>query len=74
MNGNMLGMMFCGDDSFVYVGLNMHWEGNEFRLPGLPGGFRWSIYVASDEGITDKGDGAVYVTPRSTMIMTATKD
>jgi isoamylase len=74
MNGNMLGMMFCGDDSFVYVGLNMHWECNEFRLPDLPGEFRWSIYVASDEGITDKGDGAVYVTPRSTMIMTATKD
>ena len=74
MNGNMLGMMFCGDDSFVYVGLNMHWEGSEFRLPDLPGGFRWSSYVASDEDVTDKGDGAVYVTPRSTMIMTATKD
>ena len=71
MNGKMLGMMFCGDDEFVYVGMNMHWEGNDFRLPDLPGGFHWSVYVASDEDVTDKGDGAVYVTPRSTMIMTA---
>ncbi|HEV3380679.1 MAG TPA: alpha-amylase family glycosyl hydrolase [Trebonia sp.] len=74
MNGKMLGMMFCGDDDFVYVGMNMHWEGNDFGLPDLPGGFYWSMYVASDEAVTDKGDGAVYVTPRSTMIMTATKD
>jgi isoamylase len=71
MNGRMLAMMFCGDDDFVYVAMNMYWEGGDFRLPDLPPGFRWSAHLASDESVTDKGDGTVHLAPRSTMIMTA---
>jgi glycogen operon protein len=67
--GNMLGMMFCGDDDFVYIGINMHWEPGGFRLPDLPPGFAWSLYLASEPGTEYYGDGGIYAAPRSTVIL-----
>nr|AGS51867.1 glycogen debranching enzyme [uncultured bacterium contig00118] len=67
--GNMLGMLFCGDDDFVYIAINMHWEGGAFRLPDLPIGFKWSMYLASENGAQYNGDGIIHVAPRSVVIM-----
>ncbi|WP_029232204.1 hypothetical protein [Butyrivibrio sp. VCB2006] len=53
---HILGMLYCGlydnkkdsEKPFIYVCYNMHWARNEFALPGLPAGLRWSLL--SDTG------------------------
>jgi glycogen operon protein len=72
-SGNMMGVMFCGDDDFVYIGINMHWEGQDFGLPILPPGFDWSLYLASQPGAEFRNDGGIYVAPRSVVILTSKK-
>lgn len=66
--GNMLGMLFSGDDDFVYIALNMHWEGGIFRLPDLPPGFKWSMYLASESEAAYDGGGSIRVAPQSVAI------
>jgi glycogen operon protein len=68
-SGKMLGMLFCGDDDFVYIAINMHWEGSAFRLPDLPPEFTWSMYLASENGAEYQGGGSIKVAPRSVVIM-----
>lgn len=45
-----LGIMYCGcygntsdkaDDSYIYIGINMHWESYMFGLPQMPKGYEW---------------------------------
>lgn len=49
-NYRHVGIMLCGkyakseaifDDSFLYIGINMHWEKHSLALPRLPKGMKW---------------------------------
>ncbi|WP_026508480.1 glycogen debranching protein GlgX [Butyrivibrio sp. MC2013] len=54
----VLGYMFAEDharfglkkDSFIYVGLNAHWEDHEMELPILPEGYKWYLQADSSSG------------------------
>ena len=72
-SGNMMGMLYCGNDDFVYIGMNFHWEGHGFELPRLPEHFEWSLYLASEPDAVFYNDGGIYVAPRSVVILTAKK-
>ena len=53
-----IGQMYCGryageEDTFLYVAVNMHWEGHELALPRLPRGLRWETVLTTG----DSGDG-----------------
>ncbi|MCB9161229.1 MAG: glycogen debranching protein GlgX [Caldilineaceae bacterium] len=49
----ILAFMLCGkhahggrvEDSYIYVAMNMHWEGHEFGLPALPEGLHWHVFA-----------------------------
>ncbi len=64
-------------DSFIYVGVNAHWEPHELRLPIIPAGKQWHIAAASHTGesfppgseIPLKGDGRLLLPARSTAIL-----
>ncbi len=66
-----------GKDSFLYCAVNAFWEEKTFRLPELPEGFTWKIYVNSDpassyaEG-TSAGD-EIALTARSLAILVGEK-
>ena len=48
-----LAFMLCGKyikadvqpDDFIYVAMNVHWESHGFKLPKLPLGMNWHIFV-----------------------------
>jgi glycogen operon protein len=56
-SSRMLAFMLCGkharggteEDNYIYVAMNMHWEGQWFSLPGLPEGMQW--FVAANTGV-----------------------
>ena len=48
----------AGEDDFVYLGINAHWESHGFWLPQLPQNMTWQVEVN-----TDLGDAAVYDSP-----------
>lgn len=60
-------------DSFIYFGVNSHWESHTFELPVLPEGMKWRIYAYSGdpEGMYDGNvcEGNVKIMPRSTVIL-----
>ena len=33
------------NDDYVYVAMNMHWDGASFGLPGLPSGMSWRVFA-----------------------------
>ncbi len=35
----------AAQDNFIYVILNMHWDGLDFELPGLPPGLQWHVFA-----------------------------
>lgn len=51
-----IGVLLCGkyaraetgDDAFVYLALNMHWESHELALPRLPKGQEWKSYISTE--------------------------
>lgn len=51
-----VGVLLCGkyarvetgDDGFVYLALNMHWESHELALPRLPKGQEWKTYISTE--------------------------
>ncbi|MBR3723051.1 MAG: glycogen debranching protein GlgX [Selenomonadaceae bacterium] len=58
-----IGVMFAGkkengEDDFIYLGVNAHWEAKYIFLPGLPIGKEWKVEVN-----TDLGDKVCYETP-----------
>jgi glycogen operon protein len=70
-DSRMLGMMFCGDDDFVYIGINAYWEPETFVLPELPKGFKWTLCLASDPDAKYGGKGEIPVAERSVVILTS---
>ncbi len=54
-----IGQMYCGkyaqketggEDDFLYVAMNMHWEQHQLALPKLPKGMRWELAFSTEEG------------------------
>lgn len=51
-----IGVLLCGkyaqsetgDDTFVYLAFNMHWESHELALPRLPKGHEWKNYISTE--------------------------
>ncbi len=53
-----IGQMYCGkyartdeqgEDDFLYVAMNMHWEQHQLALPKLPRGMRWEPVFSTEE-------------------------
>ena len=82
-----IGIMYCGhygeidghkDDTFFYIGINLHWNAYYFGLPQLPKGKEWTLYVSTDpkeESSTKQGAEElseavqeIYVGPRTVVI------
>lgn len=88
-----VGIMYCGyygeidgqkDDTFFYIGINLHWNAYYFGLPQLPKGKEWVLYASTDPQETadesSKADAGgestepmqeIYVGPRTVVIYTA---
>ncbi|MDE6663901.1 MAG: hypothetical protein K2K46_11255 [Lachnospiraceae bacterium] len=57
-----LGVLYCGcygnpdktDDSYIYIGINMHWEAKQFGLPKMPKDLEWVKLFSTDCGEHDK--------------------
>lgn len=62
-----LAFLLCGKhaqggkvrDDYVYVAMNMHWEGHGFKLPNLPAEMKWHVFantwMPSPEDIWEPG-------------------
>lgn len=60
-NGNReIGVMYSGayvgDEEFIYVAYNLHWETREFALPNLPEGMRWYVAIDTAAGVSPEGE------------------
>ncbi len=82
-----LGIMYCGhygeidghkDDTFFYIGINLHWKAQYFGLPQLPKGKEWVLYMSTntDETVEDVEESTgilqeIYVAPRTIAIYTS---
>lgn len=56
-NVRHIGIMLCGkyaksgapgDDAFLYLAMNMHWESRELALPKLPKDMRWEFVFSTE--------------------------
>jgi glycogen operon protein len=84
----VFGFLLCGKhakngtvkDDFVYVMMNMYWDGLEIEIPGLPQGVKWHISVNTDmpspQDIHEPGKEPVLenqhnmiIGPRSTVVL-----
>ena len=84
-----VGIMYCGyygeldgqkDETFFYIGINLHWSAYYFGLPQLPKGKEWTLYASTDpkeeeDALTkqnedDASESAqeIYVGPRTVAI------
>ncbi len=79
-----VGIMLCGkyardgevqDDTFLYIAVNMHWEGRGIALPRLPKGMRWeSAFTTEKEEksgrrVSEKEDELLrFAAPRSVTV------
>lgn len=70
----------CQDDTFLYIGINMHWHGQYLGLPKLPKGKVWTLYSSTDAkeypGSEDSEEDTgtmqeIYVGPRTIVIYAA---
>ena len=60
-----------GQDAFLYLAVNAHWEDHAFRLPIIPAGFSWRKEAASSESGRITETGEAYVPARSVMLLAA---
>ena len=65
-NGNReIGVMYCGqyagEDNFIYVAYNLHWEEHEFALPNLPADMEWYEAIDSAVGVYPDGEEKAYI-------------
>lgn len=91
-----VGIMYCGyygevdgrpDDSFFYIGINLHWKAHYFGLPQLPKGKEWILYTSTDSSEVTVQDAEkasagntedsaehkleIYIAPRTIAVYTA---
>lgn len=86
-----VGIMYCGqyggsDDTFLYIGINLHWNAYYFGLPQLPKGMKWTLYATSDspdasaagikEGVGEQGEAipGITVPPRTIAVYIAKRE
>lgn len=75
----VIGVMFAGkgedsaEDEIVYVGINMHWEPHEVKLPDCPRGYRWRLKMSTAvyEYFSEWKNGTLWLEERSIVIMEA---
>lgn len=71
-------------DEFIYLALNMHWEGHDFYLPEIPLDHNWQVVanteLATPEDIWPAGEekklenqDQIYLSPRSAVILLGSK-
>lgn len=86
-----VGIMYCGcygeingvkDDTFFYIGINLHWKADYLGLPQLPKGKEWTLYTSTDlqemkeAYMNETSDDAyepiqeIYVGPRTIVVYT----
>ena len=66
-----------GQDCFIYVMVNSHWEAHTYELPIIPAGLRWHVAADTTQGVAYapgeevllEEDGKVEVGPRSVVIL-----
>lgn len=81
-----IGLLLCGvygkdaevqNDAFLYIAMNMHWEGHSMALPRLPKGKEWQLAFSTEP---EKRDGKIgegcqntefvrWVPPRSIVVL-----
>ncbi len=64
-------------DSFLYCGVNVHWEEHTLELPVLPEGFVWrKVLYSADQNHEEYPlhEGSITLTSRSVMILVAQKE
>lgn len=62
-----IGILLCGkyaktevgEDTFVYLAINMHWESHELALPRLPKGQEWKTAISTENAGETKMETAV---------------
>ena len=65
-----IGMMFCskyakaGDDTLLYLAVNMYWEPGQLAMPKLPKGQKWKLCIATEEGLQDMAGTEVQIPGR----------
>ncbi len=82
----VLGYMFAEDhekyqtkkDTFIYVGLNAHWEEHDLELPIIPAAMKWHVVADSGKGVSyEPGkepefvEGRLHLTARSSAVLAA---
>ncbi len=79
-SSRVIAFMLCGkhalggtyEDNYIYVGMNMHYEGLFFELPQLPSGLNWHIFantgVASPDDIHPPGDEPLLENPQGLLV------
>ncbi len=70
-----------GDDQFLYIAVNAHWEEHRFALPVIPEGFFWHLAFASGGLSTEPGSeipwddfSGMDLGPRSVSVLVARRD
>lgn len=58
-----IGLMYCGEyageDEFIYIAINMHWEEQHFALPNLNGNYKWYKAIDTAYGIYEEEEEPV---------------
>ena len=82
----VLGYMYAEDhvkyglkkDSFIYVGINAHWEEHVIELPIIPSGMKWHLAADSRKGVANANaktilceEGHVLLESRSAIVLIA---
>ena len=67
------GMTGSEHDSFIYCGVNSHWEEQTLELPNLPEGVTWKTYLSSADYNHDAHEAitsdAITLAPRSLVVL-----
>lgn len=67
-----VGVMYCGqyagEENFIYVAYNLHWDEHEFALPNLPEDMEWHEEIDSAVGVYEGDAGPVYSGQKTFMV------
>lgn len=72
-----IGILYCGryaqrpdggEDDYIYLAMNMHWENHELALPRLPRGMKWERVLATGEETAAEEEYVRRLPPRSTAV------
>lgn len=87
----LLGVMYCGAyaecsdgsaDSFIYIGMNFHWEKRNIALPNLPDGYNWKKIADTSECALDQWfwkreeiyKKSIKINPRTIVVLVAEQE